>query len=54
MVYVYQRYIKTGQDSFINVYDSWEDALKHIRKCYNIDKDLNQLGMYYYHAKERG
>lgn len=53
MVYVYSRYIKSGREDCCGIYDTWEQAIAHIRLCYNTDKDLHQGGEYYYFAKER-
>jgi hypothetical protein len=54
MWYVYSKHIKSGREECVNrVYDSPEAAIKHISLCYNIDKDLGQLGEYFYFMKER-
>lgn len=53
MYYVYSEYIKTGRTDFIRSFNSSEDAIKHIVKCYKIDGDLCQLGEYYYYMKKR-
>ena len=51
MYRVYSKYIKSGKVEYINVFDSAEDAIRHIYKCYRIDGDLRQLGEYYYFIK---
>ena len=54
MWYVYARSIKSGRDDCVNkTFDSAEEAIKHIAYCYSIDKDLHQLGNYYYFMKQR-
>ena len=51
MWYVYSEYISTGKQDSCGIYDTAQSAIEHIRHCYNIDKDLGQLGMYYYFMK---
>ena len=54
MWYVYVKHIKSGKEECVNsVYDSPEAAIKHIALCYKIDKDLGQLGEYFYFMKKR-
>jgi len=54
MWYVYSLHIKSGKQECVNrVYDTAEEAIQHIRLCYNTDKDLRQLGEYYYFLKQR-
>lgn len=53
MFYVYSKYIKTGREDFIKTYDNVEDAIHHIAKCYRIDRELLQLGEYYYFMVKR-
>lgn len=54
MWYVYSREIKSGKEQFVRmVFETAASAIKHIAKCYEIDKDLNQLGEYYYFMKQR-
>ena len=53
MFYVYSYSIKTGRTDAVNrTYETAKEAIEHIRLCYNIDKDLHQLGEYYYFMKE--
>lgn len=52
MFYVYSEYIKTGKQNFCKMFDTVQDAIEHIRRCYNIDKELMQLGEYYYFMKK--
>lgn len=52
MWYVYCRHIKSGREDCVNrIYDTAEEAIKHIALCYRTDKDLHQLGEYYYFMK---
>lgn len=53
MCYVYSEYMETGKTDLINTFDSSEDAIRHISKCYRIDSELGQLGEYYYYMKKR-
>lgn len=54
MYYVYCQYVKTGKTECVNrTFDSPHDAIKHIAKCYDIDRELNQLGEYYYFMRHR-
>ena len=52
MYYVYSEYVRTGKIDFIRTFDTQEDAIRHIRKCYRIDSELGQLGEYYYYMKK--
>lgn len=52
MFYVYCKYIKTGKEEFINSYETAPEAIKKIASNYNIDKNINQLGGYYYFFKQ--
>lgn len=51
MIYVYGRH-KSGNEFCSSVFETWEEAITKIRALYNLDKELNQLGEYYYFAKE--
>lgn len=53
MFYVYSKYIKTGREDFIRTYDNAEDAVRKIASNYKIDKELGQLGEYYYFMVRR-
>ena len=53
MFYVYCQYIKTGKEDFINCYETAQQAIEKIASNYNIDKNTNQLGEYYYFMKQR-
>ena len=54
MWYVYSLHIKSGKQECVNrTFDSAHDAVKHIAKCYDIDRDLRQLGEYYYFMRQR-
>lgn len=53
MFYVYSKYLKTGRENFIRSFDSSDDAIRHIAKCYRIDSELLQLGEYYYFMIKR-
>lgn len=53
MYYVYARYVKTGREYCMDcTFDTAEEAIKHIAKCYAIDKDNRMLGEYYYFMKK--
>ena len=53
MFYVYCKYVKTGKEDFINSYETAQQAIEKIASNYNIDKNINQLGEYYYFMKQR-
>lgn len=50
MYYVYSS-IKNGRTNLIRNFDTREDAIKHIAKCYKIDRELGCLGEYYYYIR---
>lgn len=53
MWYVYVMHLSTGREDCVNTtFDTAKAAIKHIWKCYAIDKDLGQLGEYYYFIKK--
>ena len=53
MWYVYCRHLSSGRDDCVNkIFETAADAVKHIAKCYDIDRDLHQLGNYYYFMKQ--
>lgn len=52
MYNVYAEYVKTGRASFIRSFTTKDDAIRHIAKCYQIDKNLLCLGEYYYYMRE--
>lgn len=53
MWYVYLKNLKTEQEVFIQAYDNAEDAIRKIASNYRIDKELGQIGEYYYFMKKR-
>lgn len=53
MYYVYSRYIKNGKEDFVNIYQTVQDAIAKIASNYNIDKNIGQLGEYYYFMVQR-
>jgi hypothetical protein len=53
MFYVYCKFIKTGKEDFVNCYETAQQAIEKIASNYNIDKNINQLGEYYYFMKQR-
>ena len=53
MYHVYMKNIITGREDFIRTYDNAEDAIHKIASNYNIDKNLCQLGEYYYFMVKR-
>ena len=53
MWYVYSREVKSGKEQFVWMpFETAAAAIKHIAKCYEIDRDLRQLGEYYYFMKQ--
>ncbi len=53
MWYVYSREVKSGKEQFVRMsFETAAAAIKHIAKCYEIDRDLRQLGNYYYFMKQ--
>lgn len=48
MNYVYVRNIKNGREEFMRGFADTDNAIDHIARCYRIDKELSQLGEYYY------
>ena len=52
MYYVYAEFVKTGKTNLIKAFDSQEDAIHHIAKCYKVDSELCQLGEYYYYMSK--
>lgn len=54
MWYVYCRWVKSGREDCVNrTFDTPEEAIRHIAMCYQTDKELRQLGEYYYFMKKR-
>ena len=53
MCYVYSEYVKTGKTDLLRTFDTNEDAIRHIHKCYSVDSGIGQLGDYYYYMKKR-
>lgn len=51
MYNVYAECIITGKISFIRNFETKEDAIRHIAKCYRIDKELGYLGEFYYYMR---
>lgn len=52
MIYVYSKHIQSGEENLCKIFDNYEQAIEHMRFCYNIDKLNNMLGEYCYFAKE--
>lgn len=53
MWYVYCRHLSSGWVGCVNqTFETPQAAIKHIAKCYAIDKDLGQLGECYYFMKK--
>jgi hypothetical protein len=53
MWYVYCKYLASGREDCVNqAFDTPQAAIKHIARCYAIDKDLGQLCEYYYFMKK--
>lgn len=53
MSYVYMRRISSGREEFVSEFAEVDDAIRHIAKCYRIDKELGKLGEYYYFMVQR-
>lgn len=53
MSYVYMREIRNGREEIIGAFVEVDDAIKHMAKCYRIDKEHGQLGEYYYFMVQR-
>ena len=53
MFYVYSKHLKTGREEFVFCYETEKEAIEKIARNYNIDKDLCQLGEYYYFMQQR-
>ena len=53
MYYVYAEFVKTGKQDFVNCYETAQQAIEKISSNYQIDKNINQLGVYYYFMKKR-
>lgn len=52
MWYVYARYIRSGKEDFIAVFDTEKEAVIRIAKCYLFDEVSHQKGEYYYFMKK--
>lgn len=55
---VYARYVREGapekgKEQFVNEYPTVKEAIEKIAANYKLDKDLRQLGEYFYFYKER-
>lgn len=48
---VYSEHMITGQTNYMRTFNTPQDAIHHIAKCYKIDTELCQLGEYYYFMK---
>ena len=48
MFYVYCRNMASGREDFCGMYDTAKEAIFKITSLYNTDKNINQLGEYYY------
>lgn len=51
MYYVYSKHIASGREDYCGMYEKAEDAIRKIASNYSIDKNLRQLGEYYYFMK---
>ena len=53
MFYVYSLHIKSGKTECVQrTFATAEDAIRHIAYCYSADKEIRQLGEYYYFMRE--
>lgn len=53
MYYVCYESMKTGIIDVICNFNTAEDAIKHINKCYSTDREIGLLGKYYYFMEKR-
>lgn len=53
MFYVYCKHLKSGKESYVNSFETAQQAVEKIVSNYQIDKSINQLGEYYYFMKQR-
>lgn len=53
MYYVYYESMITGRMDFICQFNTAEEAIKHIGKCYSKDREMGLLGKYYYFMEKR-
>lgn len=53
MFFVYYKHMQTGREEYINTFDTAKAAIEKIAANYRIDKDISQLGEYYYFLKQR-
>lgn len=53
MYYVYSKNLKSGRTTFLKTFNSAEDAIHHIAKCYRVDGELLMLGENYYYMVGR-
>jgi len=51
MFYVYCRHMASGREDFCGMYETANEAIFKITSLYNMDKNINQLGEYYYFMK---
>ena len=49
--YVYCRNIATGIDADCGIFVNAKEAIECITGLYNMDRNLNQLGEYYYYMR---
>jgi hypothetical protein len=52
MFYVYCRHMASGREDFSGMYETAKEAIEHITGLYNMDRNLKQLGEYYYFMKQ--
>lgn len=51
MFYVYCRHMASGREDFSGMYETAKEAIFKITSLYNMDKNINRLGEYYYFMK---
>ena len=52
MFYVYSRHISSKREDFCGMYETAKEAIERITGLYNMDRNLKQLGEYYYFMKQ--
>ena len=51
--YVYSKYMESGTENFVGVYDDYKSAIEKIKSLYAIDDKSCMKNMFYYFMKQR-
>ena len=51
--YVYSKYMESGTEIFVGVYDDYKSAIEKIKSLYTIDDKSCMKNMFYYFMKQR-